>query len=316
MSTMTVEEAKTEGLSDDEIKMGIENGGIDREEEPSEEPKEEVQEEQETPEEETVEEEVKPEEELEALKEKIIKGEDLTAEEEKKVHEFSKNEKGLYFSQKAERARRQQAVKQNELLQAKLNSQMTIINDLKTELEDFRKDLGEEAKPRTEAEIKKEIQMEDQIASQELALKRSKLAAIEADATINDENFPKVLDIFTEIANSDTKIRARLEKKAEELMQDDDPLVGDEIVDLVYRVAKKDPRYKDIVKPVNEDGKEEAKKIVKNLEKKRSSASVGTSGSVGKTSEEDLTADDVLNMSQAQWDNLSSKTRERLLMKG
>lgn len=306
--SFSLDEAKEGGFTPEEIEMGVKQGII------KDAPKEEKKEDKKA-------EKTEPEKKEEVKKELKETDEDDPEHEYESIKDYNANEKALYFRQKKERQKRQKAESERDYIKAQILArdkeiaELRIKNTPEPEIDpedaeryvtvaDMKKKEAEEAKQREE-EHKQEV-----AARSEAVRIKDRLAEQERTAKAKDENFDKICDLAKEIME---KQKSGLYAKELAMLAADEDA---DVTGFIYEVAQLHPEYQTVKNGKSETAKTEGKnnvdKIVKNAQKRQSSAAVGGGGS-RTVAVDDLTIGDVKDMSQAQWDKLPKEVRERLL---
>lgn len=303
------QEVDVDGLSEEELSMAKDQGLLEVEDGEDKESSESTEEEVEG---EKVEEEVNTDpddfEEIEKVYEK----------DEKKFHEkFTPNQKALYFKQKAIKQKYQAAVKEKEEVSAKLVEALKGSQG-QAKLDEIAGLLGKEdlTVEMIQAVINKDsaVQEEDtgpikpEVVQQKVAIKAGFAEKI---GNAKYENFKGISELAGEvIANDPTGVlQARLDNAFLDESVDEAMLV-----ETVVMVAKQSSKYDEVSGSSTPEKKKEVGKVIKNLKKKTSSASIGSTGK-RIISESDLTAEQAVNLSMDKWNALSQKTKDRILGK-
>lgn len=248
------------------------------------------------------------------------------AKEHELVKTYSPNEKALYFKQKKERLKRQAAERerdflktQNEGLRRLAEKKETNPNaDLEKDLENLDDPEKDKDKPLTAADLdkreeaKKEKDKQAREASRVIN-ERLNLQNLEAQSKYDD--FDAVCDLANEVMAKDP--HGVYATKLVLLAADPEGNAAE----YAYMIGKLHPNYGKHRKEVKKEEapgagatKKDIAKIVDNAGKRTSSAQLGGGSEKGRlVSEDDLKIEDVAGMPQAQWDALSSKTRDRLM---
>jgi hypothetical protein len=292
----------------------------------------------------------RPEDKKEERKE--IKKEEATdfekvSEGDDSYKKFNPNEKALYHRWKEDKKKRQEAVAEKELLALKIKSLEQKLNErpekkdapkseslsaLEKEYNDLMNKPDDELP--TYGEMKRIRQLEQKIAEEKSkagktqedderrkreAFQRSHVEKLELLEKTAKEAHPKWEQI-TELAKkvmTDDKDGVYF-TKLNRLILSDDPEENKQSIDYVIKVARLHPEYEVTIsreeekKEVPKEKKEEVEKIENNLTRKVSSASVSGGGSRA-VSEDELTLEDAIKLSPAQYARLKPETRKRLL---
>ena len=312
----TIAEAKEQGISSQEIKMGLDSGVIAKEDKT----KEDKTEEDKT-------------EELNRIRNDINEGKDLSEDDEQRVHkDLSKDEKGFYFKAKKERKQRQAIQQHNELIQKTLEASNRKAELLQKELEKYKSGdhfvKGVDEKDEDDFITKGDLEARDKRVQEDEGLKQadwevnqaaqaSQSAAIEAvgaEETSKNSDFPRVVNLVQEVASQDTtgQIINNIDRRAAQIGKD--PEAQQDFIDYIYRVAKRHSKFNDIGKTPDKEKIELAHKASKNASKSVSSASIPSGGGRKLVSENDLTPEEGARLSNEKWMKLKPETQRRLLM--
>jgi len=331
---LTREAVEKAGFTPEEIAMAEKQGMIKKPAEPSDADKKKADAEAK----ETADNEKKATEEKEkALLNK--KDEDLTLEEEhEKVAKYNPNEKALYFKQKKERLKRQEAQNERDLLKIKTAEQDKELADLKKKVAELNGEIiPDEEDPNriiTAAELKKELDKKDKakkdedIQEQEKREKaKTKLESISKIGKKKYTDFDKTMGLAKEVLATQLEKSARARALHETylsaiVLSDNEGTAESEelVADIAYEIGKLHPDYKagtsasDKNKAKIKSEKANLEKILANKEKQKSSAAIGGSGGGQRViSEDDLTPQDIKGWEQNRYNALSRRTKDRLL---
>jgi hypothetical protein len=293
-------EIVVEGLSEKEVEMGRSSGVIPKE----------VEEKKDEHKEQPV---VEAKEDAKASFEEVEKDERL-------LERYSKPEKGLYMKWKIDKHKRQEAQKEKDELQAKLDlgqvktmAYSNKLNKLKEMLkkgdeltadqllniiDEGKEEKSEEAEPRAPADVLKE-----KIAT--------KAQFAEKIGETKYDNFKEIANLAKEVITNDTTgtYQELIDKSFT-----DDKVDENMLVERVVNIARLSPKFSELTKTVEPEKKEEANRVLKNAQKKVSSAALPSSGGKRVVSEDELTVADAARLNTEQWGKLSDKTRKRILM--
>lgn len=320
------EDFSIEGLSDGEVELAKEHGlytePVDKKpedtdgkhtEQPEPKTKEDTKEEKEDGEEEEVD---NDPDNFEAMDEVFEKN-------EKSFHKnFSSNQKALYFKNKVEKKKRQEAVAERDDLRTKID--LLKDSSLSTsKIDKISKLLADPDNLPTFEELqavlkeqKEEVEDEPKVDTTKLQQKvADKIAFSEKIGKSQYENFDVLIKLAGEMFNN----KPRYQKHFDSMLLDDTD--ENELVDYVVDIAK---LHKDYGKPkVDPKDKEEVNRILKNSKKKVSSAAVGGTSGRRIISEDELTCDQVSykakTMSTAEYDKFFDKLKpatQARIMKG
>jgi len=265
---------------------------------------------------------------------------DLSAEDEHQyTAKLTTKERGFYFKTKEEKQKRQRAEAERDLLQIqikhlqadksdkkevpgqqpskdeallKLESELSSLtdkgdDDLLTVAELRRiRELDKQISTYTETKKIKE-QEEKRVKTEEfIKSHNAKIATLEAKAVEKYPDWEEKSKLAQEVIKADETgaFAARLY----ELVLSDDPEKNAKSIDYVMQLAKRNTEYG---KVEDKKANEKVEKIEKNLNKKPSSAALG-SGGARMVSEDDLTPEDVVNWSVEKYQKLKPETKRRL----
>ena len=321
-STISVEEAENLDLHPEEVKsakeLGIVKAEGDKNDESNQDDSKEVEKETKEEKKETKEQDI----ETDLLKDE----EDDPNKEHERYSKFSKNEKALYWKQKKEKKKRQDAESERDLAKVQLSAKDKEIALLKAKLakkdvdkldEDLDDDLygkeDDEDKPLTKADLEK-IEEEKSAKIETAKKNQARINADRKDAIVKygEEHFEAVMDLAKEVMAEDEDL-AKIFTLA--ITNPDKNLA-----EVAYKIAKNHPKYSedygksDAPKKDTEKDDKKIDKMVKNSKKRTSSAGISGAGTKRVVSESDLKLEDAGKMSIEQWNKLSPQTRERLLM--
>lgn len=314
----SAKDAEEQGLSLEEIQAGQKHGIIAEESEEKESEESEEKPEEKPKEDDSKEE--KPEEE---------ESEEEESEDDKQTKDYNANEKALYFKQKKERKKRQEAEKERDYFKLQERTLQNRMDKIEERLDSANKSEEEDDEDRmpTMADLKrmdaekekKQLEAEQERVRQQQKGKELEIAINEQEQeAMENPKFPefqKVTELATEVMNDDDSgtFRNQITLAASKADQVN-------VAELVYRIGQLHPDYQKVIsdktsKGDKDDGKEgKIDRMVANAGKRKPSAKIGGgSGSSRKVSEEDLTAEDVARLSQTDFGKLSSETRRRIL---
>lgn len=311
---MTLEDAEKE-LSTAELEIAKEHGLISEEK-----PEEKSEKSEESGEDED--EDTKTEEEDEKKDVEKTSEEDKTEkpEEEEETRDYNANEKALYFKQKRERNKRQKAESERDHeklkrqhLETKLDGIEARLNNMETgeiDEDDDNERFVTKAELREMRENERKQLTEEQRRQLEQAQEiQERVKGQELDARAKYDDFDNAIELAQKVIKEKEAFAIAL--KAEVSKEDGN------VAELAYEIGKTHPDYgKTKSKPENKTkNKDTVNKIIKNANKKSSSAKLGGGAGRGsrKVTEDELTPEDAVRMSAGQFDKLSRETRERLL---
>lgn len=310
----------TEGLDEQEIKMGQDSGVLKK------------------PVESTEEGEVKPAPKpVEKQEEKVedpksFEEMDKAYNDDQKRFEknFTYNAKALYFKAKRDKMLRQEAEKKlvdsvaSERLALKKTTERydKLLADIQNVID--RIDEGDESL--TTADIRKVILLRDQVkekvdelrgegdetdngkpsdSDQRYLQEKTKNALILGQSKY--ENFEHYINLANEVVAEDKDIAGIITKAFHDKDVDEEQLV-----EKIVKYARMHP---DFARKSEVKGKENQQidRIVANSQKKKTSASLTTGSGPREKSDDDLIPEDVIGMSQKRWNSLPDKVRERLM---
>lgn len=294
-------EVDTSGLSEKEIEMGKSQGMI------KEEKKDEHKELPKIAAKEDIKEEVHP------------TFEDVE-KDENHLKKYNRNEQGLYWKWKTDKQKKQAAIKDREDLNTqyeldkvkhlatrqkldKLKAELTAGKELTAEqliqiIDDGKTEEKEDSpvkKDSTES-LKEKISIKAQYA--------------EKIGNAQYEHFQEYAKLAKEVIADDTS--GDYQKLIDQAFVSDD-VDENMLVERIIRIAKLSDKFSTVGKSASPEKKEEAERIIKNAEKKTSSASVAKAGGKRVVSEDELTVAEAAKLSTEQWGKLSNRTRNRIL---
>jgi len=343
-------EISIEGLSEEEIKSGREQGIIpeekkeeggkkEAEDEHKEQPDAEAKKDKDGKKQEEKDEKVKDAEGKEAESKKkepeFQSFEDTEKDENNLVNNYSSNEKALYFKWKHDKQARQQAQKeageyksqfehnkvQSKAYQQKLEQINTLLggDPASITVEAIQGILaGKEEKSADKPLTRKDLEdieagKKAKAEEQKKAqeLINSRIKAGEELGKSRYEDFDAIVDLAQEVIKSDTS-NTYSTLLAHDVANPDVDI--DKVVERVVSIARLNEKFgKKSEKDTPKDTNKDLNRMVENAKKKPSSASVGGGHGKRVIDEADLTIEDAAKLSPDQWGKLSSKTRERLL---
>jgi len=320
-------EISTEGLSLEEIKAGRDAGIIPKEE--KEDDKTEEAEVSEKKEEEPAAEEKQDEDSKPLDPADFDQMEEAYNKDEKKFHKnFTSNAKALYFKHKRNKQLRQEAQealdeaqKEKEFLSVQTKSYQKQLSDIEALID--RIDSGDEnittadirkviAFKKAEQERKEESKPEDKKAGPDEKQKKY-LAEKEKNTDLlgrsKYEDFDRYIELAKEVVDKDRDLadvitRAYINPEVDE----------EQLVEKIVKVARTHPKFGEKPKEKkDEQQNDKIDRIVANANKKKSSAALTTGSGRREIGYDDLTVEDVSQMSQKQWNSLPDNVRERLM---
>ncbi|MCP3684359.1 MAG: hypothetical protein GY861_16905 [bacterium] len=314
------QEFDIEGLSDQEVNMAKDHGLYKEPEEQVEEKQEEEQEDGEHDEqsepktdEDSDKEEKTEEEEIDTDPSNFEKMDEVFEKNESKFHEkFTSNAKALYFKNKVEKKKRQEAQKERDELREKLDTLKDSSLSQK-KIDKITKLLREDTDNLTiealngiineQVEVKEEPTVDTGNLQQKVA---AKVTFAEKMGRSQYEDFDDLVKLAGEVFNTKTRYQKQFD-----LMLTDDNIDELEIVDFVVDIAKLNKNYGK--KEINPTVKKKVDRVLNNSKKKVSSASVSGAGGRRVVSEDELTCADAHKLPLAQWSKLKDSTRQRIL---
>jgi hypothetical protein len=307
------ESAETEELDPREVELAKEHGLIEEEKQAAEEKTEES--EAQTEENKTTEE---SEEEPE-IEEKIKKGEDLTEEEENKVHEWAPDKKAMYWKWKTEKQKRQTEARKKELLEIKAGAKDKKIQELEEKVKKYQSGEIDDASPDDLITREEALKMMSQkttqsndfnIEDKEREYKYSLAEEAAFRQTAKDPSFVKIQNVMAQVAKQDEKIANELIDRVNRLGQSE--YAEDDLINFIYRsVERSGIKIEDSSKGIKD---EKVERMIKNSTKPPSSASFNSGTETAKTIE-DFEITDIMNMSDEAYRALPEEKKEYLLRK-
>jgi hypothetical protein len=125
------------------------------------------------------------------------------------------------------------------------------------------------------------------------------------------DKFNEISNLAKEIITADKS--GTYQKLIDESFLNDD-VDENMLVERVVSIARMSPKFNDVVNKVAPEAKENADRVIKNSNKKVSSASVTGAGGKRVISEAELTVEQAAKLSSEQWTKLKPETRKRILM--
>ncbi|MBU0471743.1 MAG: hypothetical protein KKF65_03900 [Nanoarchaeota archaeon] len=258
---------------------------------------------------------------LETIKEKVLNNDDLTIEEEKRVHELSKEEKGFYFRTKKEIAKRQAIQKEKEFYQLQAKAKDERLKKYEEELKSLKpnEEINDDdyitAGQLKKIESSKELDREEEKINLELQQKQHEarielIRVVDAEQVIKDTNYHKVIDKFKEISQGNPEIFKNYSQRFNQIGVVEEAEY--DLLDYVYRIVNRHGGIETTPSQTNEEKINTAKKVFKNASKPVSSASISASGIKTKLPSE-YELEDILNMSEEDYSRLSPEIRKKLL---
>lgn len=202
-------------------------------------------------------------------------------------------------------------------------------------------------KPLTQEDLDNNKKKEQMTADEKAAAERRLANHLDeqqaaGESKFGSKEFALMSDLADEVMKKDAS--GTYAQKMILAVKNFDPKPGEELFEVIHTLAKLHPDFQTKVKglkksktqddddqnnddddqgdnhqtnttKVKAEDRKKVERIIKNSEKRTHSASVSAGGR-RTVSEEDLTADDARNISQAQWNALKPETRQRLLMGG
>jgi len=310
----------TEGLLPEEVEMAKEHDLIVEEEKKDEEDGTDKEPEEPKTEEDTGTEEVE-EEEVSDDPDNTDDMDKVFEKDEDKFHKkFTSNQKALYFKAKRDKQRRQEAEKVAEEATAKLelsglkdsvsSKKLAAINEALADENLTVEKIQAIIAGNTKAEI--EAQQKEEQAKQAVEKKKmqSRFDLTEQIGRSKYDDFDKMVDLVQEeIRNDKTGVTQQILNK--NLL--DTNIGEDDLADVIVRFAQLNPKFGEVTSKASPSDKENVSRAIDNSKKRKSSASVTSSGGKRMVSEEDLTPDDAVKMDDKQWMKLKPATKKRLL---
>jgi len=294
------------------------------------------------------------------------KGEDLSEEDEyKKLQSYSNNEKGLYWKQKKERRKRQEAERLRDEAVTRTRLHEKRIEALKAQLDEIRSGKKGEKKPVDDGDIdldellndnedgkqkdadsqkddkhyvtKEELELIEQKKNEEEAAKverGKKLAAVlneqEKEAKSYYKDFDAVTDLAKELFDDPEKFYkgdSRAMQKLSSMVQLMLSTAGKSMdtdqdytaADIMYEIGQMHPKYKSgEIRKAGGDGKSAengsgVERMLKNSQKRGSSAAVGSGGGKKFVSVDDITPEQAAILPQREFNKLPEHVQERVL---
>lgn len=315
-----------EGLSDQEIEMAKSHGLVkEKTDEHKEQPKVDTKDD-------SVVEVGEEEKEVEEKSVETPSFEDVEAKEDL-ISKYSPNEKALYWKWKSDKKKRQEAIKERDELKATVELSQLKDNVSSKKLDRVRELLkntenltiealqaiveGEENKasdaPLTRADLEEIEKVRAEKAtqqSQEQKRYMERVATAEQIGKSKYENFDDIAKLAQETVASDKT--GTYQKILSEVFIDSE-IDEEQIVERVVTIAQLNPKFKEMVNKASDSDKEKVGRAIENSKKKKSSASIGSSGKRVITNESDLEPQDAAKMTTEQWMKLKESTRRRLL---
>jgi hypothetical protein len=308
----------TEGLIPQEIQLAEKHGLIDNEEKKVEDEHKEQPEP--TTEKDTGTEE---KEETKEKQEEVVKHpeyEDVEKDENLLKH-YNKNEQALYWGKKGEIKKRQRIQKEfeefkadAELRQVKDRAYIEKIKKLDELLSGNQDDITIEAirsviGPKNAVAIEEAQQPKADPSEKERQFIQARAEKLKIAEKIGMARYPKfkeMADLAKEVIISD---KSETYKRLIDSDYNNPDTDEETFVERVVSIARINPKFNELEKSV-----EKPKAKVEDFKKKTSSASISSGGGHRTVSEDDMTPDDAINLTTAQWKGLSEKTKKRLLM--
>ncbi|RLC88237.1 MAG: hypothetical protein DRJ03_03570 [Chloroflexi bacterium] len=245
----------------------------------------------------------------------------------KNIRGLYHNSKGLYKRLKSEEQKRQDTDKKADLLGVKVTGSLTKIAKIRERLKNNPDDVtieqileivgDEESQPEfvTKEDLVKEKEAKATEEANQKAL-TNRLEEANKWGEANVENFETIIDQAQEVVNED---KTYLELIQSVLLAKE--FDEQKFVNTVIKIAKLNPNYgkkkSDDEEESDKDksgkeSKDNINRMLKNAKKKTSSAAVGGGKGRRVVSYDDLTPEDVVNMSQKEWNALPNHVRTRL----
>jgi len=343
---VSAEEALESGLSPEEVKMAEDHGLIEKPQDGEGDEKPATDKEEGTSK--------KADQETEKTPKEIADEEfKAMTEDPEKEHEslkkFNKNEQAMYFLRKKDRTRRQAAENERDLLKIKNNHFEEKLSSLEADIKKIAEmrtadpdksqlDIDLDDPDVTDGMSKEEInalldqreedkttrQAEaDAVRKEKAKVLNKRLDANDVEARTKYDDFDAVTDIAIEYIKKVDKTRHAYHTVVKAIA---DPEQNS--AEVLYSFGKFHPQFAELLaeaKKIGAAGSEGQKmdgnkinKMVDNASKRTGSAKIGgsTGGGSRKVSVDDLTAADVVSMSQAEYNKLPKHVRDRLLQGG
>ncbi len=238
--------------------------------------------------------------------------------DEKLVEKYGKNEKALYWKWKTDKHKRQEAQNEVKALNEKLKEAVDsgISGKKLAKIREMLKDpdtLTQEAlisvlDEKIEPEKKPNELDNAQAIQQKVAIKAQFAEKI---GSAKYDKFDEISNLAKEIITADKS--GTYQKLIDESFLNDD-VDENMLVERVVSIARMSPKFNDVVNKVATEAKENADRVIKNSNKKISSASVTGAGGKRVISESELTVEQAAKLSSEQWAKLKPDTRKRILM--
>lgn len=241
--------------------------------------------------------------------------------DEKLLDRYSKPEKGLYIKWKVDKHKRQEAQKEKDELQARLELDQVKTLTYSSKLNKL-KDMLKKGDELTAEQLLNIIDEGKDGETPPPVKERNQADVLKEKISVKAQFAEKIgeakYDKFKEIAVlAKEVIAADTTGTYQELIDKsfiDDKVDENMLVERVVNIARLSPKFSELTKVVDADKKEEATRVLKNAQKKVSSAAVSNASGKRVVSEDELTVADAAKLSTEQWSRLSKKTRERILM--
>lgn len=239
--------------------------------------------------------------------------------DEAKLKKYNKNEQGLYFKWKVDKVKRQNSQKERDDARAEAEIEKVKHIAIKQKLDKLRENLRS-GKELTTEDVLKMIGDEEK-SSEELPVKKDSTEALKEKISIKAQLAEKIgttlHEHFTEYAKLAKEVIAE-DTSGDYQRLIDQAFISDDVdenmlVERIVRIAKLSDKFQTIGKSVSPEKKEEAERVIKNSEKKTSSAAVAKAGGKRVVSEDELTVAEASKLSTEQWGKLSDRTRKRIL---
>lgn len=242
--------------------------------------------------------------------------ESIHEKDEKAFHEkFTPNQKALYFKNKIEKKKRQEIQKERDDLKQKL--EMVKDSSLsQAKIDKIAKMLKEDVDNLTIEGLQRIIEEKSTIAEEKepQAVDINKLQQKISERIIFAESIGKSqyenFENLVKLAGEMFRDKPRYQKQFDSMLTDNN-IDENEIVDFVVDIAKLNKNYN--VQKVDPVVKNKVDRVLKNSQKKVSSASVTGASGRRVVSEDELTCDDASKLPISQWSKLKESTRQRIL---
>ena len=234
--------------------------------------------------------------------------------DEKKFHEkYTPNQKALYFKQKSYKKKMQDAKKEAEELKAKIDELKDastsadklkkiseLLNSENLTVEQIQSVINEKVEIKESEPIKPEVQA---------SKVNEKLAFTNQIGKAKYDNFLEISKLAEELALEDTTYRDLIVNAV-----NDDNVDESMLADKIVKIAKFHPKYEELSgKKPEKKVDEKVKRVIKNSQKKISSASISSSGGKKVVNFDDLTLEQLVNLPHDKFVKVPKEVREKLL---